>query len=171
MDTYALRPPTTFSHLRRAASRALTLIEMMIVVAIIGLIAGLVIMQYSHAIDKSDVTVSAMELKQIAGAIDNYRLDYHAYPPGPLNNYTTVNPVLFGGAGNAYMNSTPTDTIQPFEFDRGWNNSYVIRDDRPYDGSMLHMFKDLSGNDNNQTPGTFYRLFYSPYMGVATCAC
>lgn len=60
--------------------RAFTLIELLIVVAIIGILASIAIPVYRDATIKSRVAQVKMELRNLGIALDTYRLDNNHYP-------------------------------------------------------------------------------------------
>ena len=76
--------------------RAFTLIEILMVIAIIGIIAGLTIGALKHVnIAKKRAVVSAMR-ESLSGAIDSYHAAYGAYPPDNFNLSLASNSNLFG---------------------------------------------------------------------------
>lgn len=62
------------------AEAGLTLIEMIVVLAIIALIAGLIVPNVIGRPDEARVTVAAADLRTISAALKMYRLDNGAYP-------------------------------------------------------------------------------------------
>ncbi|MFG6468689.1 type II secretion system major pseudopilin GspG [Roseateles sp. BYS87W] len=60
--------------------RGFTLLEMLVVLAIIGLIAGLVGPRLFKKVDQSRVTAATIQIKQLRGAVENLRLDIGRYP-------------------------------------------------------------------------------------------
>ena len=61
-------------------ARGFSLIELMIVLVIIGLLAGLVGPQLMKQLDSSKVSVSETQIKMLRGALQTYRLDVGSYP-------------------------------------------------------------------------------------------
>lgn len=60
--------------------RGFTLLEMLVVLAIIGLIAGLVGPRLFKKVDQSRVTTASTQIKLLRGAVENLRLDIGRYP-------------------------------------------------------------------------------------------
>ncbi|MDX1376711.1 MAG: type II secretion system major pseudopilin GspG [Burkholderiales bacterium] len=65
---------------RRAVSRGFTLLELLVVVAIIGLLIGFVAPRYFGQIGKSEVTAARAQIDALGKALDHYRLDTGRYP-------------------------------------------------------------------------------------------
>lgn len=61
-------------------SRGFTLLEMLVVLVIIGLIAGLVGPRLFAKVDSSKVQTAGVQIKLLRGAIESMRLDLGAYP-------------------------------------------------------------------------------------------
>jgi general secretion pathway protein G len=57
-----------------------TLLELLVVVVIIGLLAGLVAPRYFGQVGKSEVNVAKAQLDALEKALDQYRLDVGRYP-------------------------------------------------------------------------------------------
>ena len=64
--------------------RGFTLLELLVVVAIIGLLAGFVAPRYFGQIGKSEVNAARAQIDALEKALDQYRLDTGRYPPGEL---------------------------------------------------------------------------------------
>src|SRR5712671_7757013 len=70
----------------RSGERAagFTLLELLVVVVIIGLLAGFVAPRYFGQVGKSEVGIAKAQLDALEKALDQYRLDTGHYPPTEL---------------------------------------------------------------------------------------
>jgi len=66
-------------HLTRA-SFGFTLLELLVVIVIIGLLAGYVAPRYFAQVGKSEVQVAKAQIDAFEKALDQYRLDVRHYP-------------------------------------------------------------------------------------------
>jgi general secretion pathway protein G len=64
--------------------RGFTLLELLVVVAIIGVLAGYVGPRYFSQIGKSEVNSAKAQIDALEKALDQYRLDTGGYPAGEL---------------------------------------------------------------------------------------
>lgn len=60
--------------------RGFTLLELLVVVVIIGLLAGYVAPKYFSQVDRSEVQVARAQIDAFERALDLYRLDVKRYP-------------------------------------------------------------------------------------------
>ncbi|HVL34600.1 MAG TPA: type II secretion system major pseudopilin GspG [Burkholderiales bacterium] len=65
-------------------SRGFTLLELLVVVVIIGLLAGLVAPRYFSQVGKSEIQVARAQIDALEKALDQYRLDTGRYPSAEL---------------------------------------------------------------------------------------
>ena len=75
--------PTCLRQGRRRAGPRLqgfTLLEMLVVLVIIGLLAGLVGPRLFSKVDQSKVTTAQTQIKLLRGAVESLRLDIGSYP-------------------------------------------------------------------------------------------
>lgn len=70
----------------RGLARAFTLIELLIVVAIIAILAAIAVPNFLEAQVRSKVTRAKADMRTLATALEAYVVDYNHYPPtgGPL---------------------------------------------------------------------------------------
>jgi len=98
-----------------------TLIELLIVVAIIGIIAGIAIPNFLGARSKARVTRAFADMRAIADALEMYYVDNTAYPAEPANEGDPI-----PGLSPTYMTSQPNDPFSGAVY-RYYNND----DDAP----------------------------------------
>ena len=61
-----------------------TLLELLVVVVIIGLLAGIVAPRYFGQVGKSEINVTRAQIDALEKALDQYRLDTGRYPDNEL---------------------------------------------------------------------------------------
>jgi type II secretion system protein G len=143
---------------RFAPQHGFTLIELMIVVAIISILAAILIPNFLHARAEAASAACEGNLKQIATALEEYAVDNGGQYPaasGPVD----VN--LFGGSGNQYLSSVPNDPA-------GGSYHYIT----PGNGvcNAGDTFK-LSDGDNHDTSTLTQLPSYNPGItGVRWCS-
>jgi general secretion pathway protein G len=86
-----------------------TLLELLVVVVIIGLLAGYVAPRYFSQVGKSEIQVARAQIDALEKALDQYRLDHRRYPTGE-EGLAAIQPYL--------KKSVPTDP---------WGRPYVYR--------------------------------------------
>lgn len=70
-----------------------TLLELLVVMVIIGLLAGLVAPKYFDQVGKSNTKIAQAQIASLEKALDQYRLDVGAYPTTELGlNALSVKP-------------------------------------------------------------------------------
>jgi type II secretion system protein G len=88
------------------AERGFTLIELMIVVAIIAILAGILIPNFVNARSQAQTAACESNLRAIATALELYYADNQVYPTA---SGAAVQPSLLTANGVAYLNNTPKD--------------------------------------------------------------
>ena len=106
-----------------SAEAGLTLIEMIVVLAIIALIAGLIVPNVIGRPDEARVTVAAADLRTISAALKMYRLDNGDYPSteqglAALAEKPTSAPLPRTWPEEGYLAEVPRDP---------WDRPYVYR--------------------------------------------
>ena len=64
----------------RGSERGFMLLELLVVIVIIGLLAGLVAPRYFDQVSKSNTKIARAQIDALEKALDQYRLDVGAYP-------------------------------------------------------------------------------------------
>jgi general secretion pathway protein G len=80
------------SHSCRRIRRGFSLLEMLVVLVIIGLIAGLVGPRLFSKVDSSKVQTAGVQIKLLRGSIETLRMDVGIYPPADVGLAMLVTP-------------------------------------------------------------------------------
>ena len=91
---------------RLHSQRGFTLLEMMIVVSIIAILAGILIPNFTHARAQAQTAACEANLREIATAFELYFADNQVYPAGS-NTKIVANTIASGGVD--YLNTVPQD--------------------------------------------------------------
>jgi general secretion pathway protein G len=71
---------TTSRFVSTPRQRGFTLLELLVVIVIIGLLAGLVAPRYFDQVSKSNAKIARAQIDSLEKALDQYRLDIGSYP-------------------------------------------------------------------------------------------
>jgi len=99
--------------------RGFSLIELLVVIIILGLIAGLVGPRLFGRVGQSKQAAARAQIELLAAALDQYRLDVGAYPPGAVGLPALVqNPSVPGWSGPYLKKATvPLDPWgRPYQY-------------------------------------------------------
>jgi len=72
----------------RKGSRGFTLLELLVVVAIIGALAAIAIPVYSNYVDKARITVAISTLDTVRKNFETFHIDNQEYPTKPIDFIT-----------------------------------------------------------------------------------
>src|SRR5579864_1191923 len=147
--------------------RGFTLLELMIVVAVIAILAAILIPNFLHARAESVSSACEGNLRNIATALEEYAIDNSGkYPSGSAQ----VTPALFGGASNSYLNATPVDPAGGFYFYVtpsngvcGSGDAFKLRDGDNHDTSTLTQLPDYVAGVTG--------IRYCASSGIHACNC
>jgi len=115
---------------------AFTLIEMLLVVAIIGLLAALLVPQLGKQFGKSQVKVTRAQLERLSTAVEQFRLDMQRYPTEQEGLKILVEKPREGDNwGGPYLGKTtlPTD---------GWGRDFVYKLDDTFGFRLISLGAD-----------------------------
>ena len=71
---------TPISRKMKAGHKGFTLLELLVVIVIIGLLAGYVAPRYFSQVGKSEIQVAKAQIDSLEKALDQFRLDNRRYP-------------------------------------------------------------------------------------------
>ena len=128
-----------------------SLIELMIVLVIIGLLAGLVGPQLMKQLDSSKISIAETQIKMLRGALQTYRLDVGTYPTTAQGLAALMSPpdeVAEYWRGPYLQDELPADPWRkPYQYEAPVNN---------LQGFVLYSFGQDSakgGEDDNADIG------------------
>jgi len=87
--------------------RAFTLIELLVVISIIAIIAGFTLMVVGSVHRTASIGTATAELKEIEGALENYKAKYGSYPPSNPTITPLVNTLYYELSG-VYLTNAST---------------------------------------------------------------
>ena len=126
----------------RWAQGGWTLIEMVIVILLITVLAGISLANYRHAVTRSQEAVLKEDLFHMRNAIDQYYADKAAYPPN-----------LEALASDGYLRKIPDD---PFTKSNSTWQSIPAEPDPNNPTAEPGIFDVKSGSDASALDGTKY---------------
>ena len=129
--------------------RGFTLIEIMVVVIIIGTIAGLVGVKYFDSLEKAKIKATQAQMANIKSALGMFRLDNHFYPLTQQGLQALVIPPPAGrNAGNFRVGGYLDADMVPLD---PWDNEYLYVSD----GQEFQLWS-VGADGRNQTPDDVY---------------
>lgn len=94
--------------MQRETERGFTLIEMMIVVAIIAILVAILVPNFIRARAQAQTAACEANLKEIATVLELYQTDHQQYPAGNNTPVTIADTDLA-----AYLKQNPVDPVNP----------------------------------------------------------
>ncbi|MEW6236670.1 MAG: type II secretion system protein GspG [Candidatus Omnitrophota bacterium] len=85
---------------------AFTLIELLIVVAIIGILAAIAVPNFLNAQVRAKVARARADMRSISTALETYRIQYNSYPPDG-DDFLNFNPADFDTRARLKVLTTP----------------------------------------------------------------
>ncbi len=100
--------------------RGFTLLELLVVIVIVGLLAGYVAPRYFSQVGKSEVQVAKAQVESLEKALDQFRLDMRRYPTAEegLQALVAAPANAVGWSGPYLKKAVPSDP---------WGHAYVYR--------------------------------------------
>jgi general secretion pathway protein G len=110
---------STYSNRRQGG---FTLLEVMVVIVILGTLAGMVVPSLMQSQEDANIQTAAIEIKTIETAMKMYKLKNNYYPTTEqgleaLVNQTDVEPIPRSFPEEGYLSELPVDP---------WNNEYLL---------------------------------------------
>jgi len=104
----------------RRRSAGFTLLELLVVIVIIGLLAGYVAPRYFSQVGRSEIQVARAQIDSLEKALDQYRLDTRRYPSAEEGlDALVARPASVSGWNGPYLKkAVPSDP---------WGRPFVYR--------------------------------------------
>lgn len=103
------------------AQRGFTLIEMLVVLVIIGMLAGLVGPRLFGRVDSSKVKTAEVQIKMLKGSLETFRLDVGRFPT-QAEGLLVLNQAPTEERARAHWHGPYLDQDVPLD---PWNNTYL----------------------------------------------
>ncbi len=105
---------------KRQVRTGFTMVELMAVLIILGLLAGVVVKNFVGQTERAKVTTTKASLRQLASAVNQFYMDTNRYPTEDEGLYALIEPPSdvqnFQPGGYLDTTDVPTD---------GWGNEFI----------------------------------------------
>lgn len=150
-----------FSRVRRRVAKSeagFTLVELLVVVAIIGILAMIAIVNYRNGLQKAKQKRTMSDIRTIATAWEARATDMRGYN---ASGWTVPENALSAASIDDLLAPTYLKTIPRYD---GWNQAYELSMDEPVGGETAHTYgirsagSDLAYEGSTYEDGTFDRF-------------
>jgi len=125
-----------------ARNRGFTIIELLIVMAVIAILIGIAIPKFKGMRDEGNYTKAQSELRALQAAVESYRIHESQYPPSSQ----TVCASYLNGAQPAIIDEVMLDPFRAnneYRYQRSGNGQYYVIYSYGFDGG-----RDVTGVSN-----------------------
>lgn len=107
---------------RTLKQKGFTLLEVMVVIVILGVLAGMVVPNLMGSVEEANIEAAKIEIKAIEGAMKRYKLKNNFYPTTEqgleaLVRQTDIEPIPRSFPQDGYLQEVPRDP---------WDNEYIL---------------------------------------------
>lgn len=166
-------------------SAGFTLVELLIVVAIIAILASIATTNFLEAQTRSKVSRAQSDLRAIATGLETYHIDFNGYPPTSMDAMSDrYQRLKFLTTPVAYLSSIPLEVfarkgvVQPYAYWSAELNDamkyspvyYYLSDERARHGRWIIMSRgpDLNYEPAIEEGGIGVLLYYDPTNGTVS---
>lgn len=103
-----------------------TLVEILVILAILGVLASIAIPVYSHYVDKARTTVAISTLDTLRKDFESYYIDYQGYPPQPIDFTTGIDGAFQTALSGGLLNQINNDLTIVSYNTTTHNTSYTL---------------------------------------------
>lgn len=136
--------------LKQRNQAGFSLIEILVVLAIMALIAALVAPRLFGQVDKSKLTVASTQIKSIQTALDTLRLDIGRYPTQEEGLSLLVTPPSDGAASSSWFGPYLEDGLPADPWGRDYLYTLAVRDSQGFEMRPFVYSRGADGNPGGQ---------------------